>query len=63
MEEPGYNTVSSFSGSPDGPVSEKTTGIFSKHRKPLFPLGEIYYSTPNFYMQLYPHTVDNLSYL
>lgn len=63
MEEPGYNAVSSFSGIPDGPVSEKTTSIFSKHRKPLLPLGEIQYSSPNFYMQPYPPTPDNLAYL
>lgn len=52
-----------FSGTPDGPVSEKTTGIFSEHRKPLLPLGEIHYSSPNFYMQPYLPTSGNLAYL
>lgn len=62
MEEPGYNAVSS-SGIPDGPVSEMTTSIFCKHWKPLFPLGEIHYSSPNFYMQPSPPTLGNLGYL
>lgn len=34
--EPGNNALFSFSGVPDGQVSGETTGIFRKHRKPLY---------------------------
>lgn len=35
QEESGYNALPSFLGIPDGQVSGKPAGIFSKHKKPL----------------------------